>query len=444
MTTTAAATIGALFSELAVVDNLVDNEEACDLTTRRALACVNLLYGSKMTAFFMRPVLKLQVRDCTQGNANWVNKQLLKRHERVVFRPVLEKWLEEWKGPSADFGLASIHSRMRKERTGFRFTGNFTYDAPDDLDQITAFFVGRMLTVTAQFGRVCIRVRDINSPRFPKPGLANADRDHLWVNVQGCKDGKGWFVGNGQQLSLAHWTLVAGTFVEAAKRMMRKWSRGDGGVMKLQDTPVDIAGAHWLAGEIRRRDLVVQELHLEHTATPSSHGMFGAVCNGKVSTTWLKTLILADNEMLGAVGMKRLAEAAARGLFPALRDLDLSNTCLCDEGMSALAPQFASGRGLCRLTDLDLGHNEFRDAGLWDLVKHMGGMTGLRHLNLYNNQFVSKDTWTKFSNHLLRRCSVCPALVTVHIDATLIGKGRTIADALERRANPLKSWTKNG
>ena len=99
----------------------------------------------------------------------------------------------------------------------------------------------------------------------------------------------------------------------------------------------------------------------------------------------------------------RVADVTAHlnGDTTALRDLDLSNTCLCDEGMSALAPQFASGRGLCRLTDLDLGHNEFRDAGLWDLVKHMGGMTGLRHLNLYNNQFVSKDTWTKFSNHLL-------------------------------------------
>ena len=133
MQTTATPTIGALFNELPFVDALVDDEEACDLTTRRALACVNNLYRSKMTAFFMRPVLKLRPGDCTQGNANWVNKQLLKRHERVKFRPLLEKWLERRYGKAADFDLASIRSQMKEEKYG----GYFTYDAPDDLDQIT-------------------------------------------------------------------------------------------------------------------------------------------------------------------------------------------------------------------------------------------------------------------------------------------------------------------
>tara|TARA_X000001036_G_scaffold211952_1_gene198925 strand:+ start:1301 stop:2626 length:1326 start_codon:yes stop_codon:yes gene_type:complete len=436
-TPTTAATIGALFSELAVVDNLVDDEEACDLTTRRALACVNQLYDSKMAAFFMRPLLKLQVRDCTQGNANWVNNQLLKRHERVVFRPVLEKWRVEWSGPAADFDLASIRSHMKEERYG----GYFTYNAPDDLDQITAFFVGRMLTMTPQFGHVYIRVRDINSPRHVVPGMPN-ECHYLCVNVRSCKDGQDWFVGDGQQLSHAHWTLVAGTFVEAAKRSIRKWPRGEGGGMLLKGTPIDRPGADWLAGEIRRRDIAVQQLHLDHSVTPISHGMFGAVCDGKVNTKWLRTLSLADNEMLGPVGMKRLAAAAARGLLPALRHLDVSNTCLCDEGLEALAPQFASGRGLCHLTHLDLGHNDFRDAGLWAFMVNMSGMTGLRGLNLYNNQFVFRQMWTKFGAHLEDNPSVCPALVTVHIDSLLTGGGDAVKRALEMREAKRKASKK--
>lgn len=426
--TTPATDIGALFSELALVDALVDDENACDLATRRALACVNLVYKGKMAAFFMRPVLKVWMRDCTQYNANWVTKRLLKRNERVKFRPMLEKWQEEWSGPAADFDLASIRSHMKEEKYG----GYFTYNAPDDLSLIAAFFVGRMLTVTAQFWRVYIRVRDINSPRYIVPGLLNECK-YLWVNVRRCKDGQDWFVDDGQQLSHAHWTLVAGTFVEAAKRRICKWTGGEGGRMPLKGMPVDIAGARWLAGEIRRRDFAVQELDLDQTVTIYSHGMFGAVCDGKVNTRWLKTLKLADNEMLGVVGVKRLAEAADRDFFPSLQHLDLSNTCLCDEGMHALAPRFAAGRGLCRLKYLNLGHNDFRDAGMWDLMTYMCGMTNLQDINLYNNQFVFRQMWTRFGQHLQVNLDVCPALVTVKIDALLTGGGQEIKSALEMR-----------
>ena len=52
---------------------------------------------------------------------------------------------------------------------------------------------------------------------------------------------------------------MAGTFVEAAKRSIRKWPRGEGGGMLLKGTPIDRPGADWLAGEIRRRDIAVQE-----------------------------------------------------------------------------------------------------------------------------------------------------------------------------------------
>lgn len=319
------------------------SEYEVGLERRRALACVCKTQRDVQRAFFLKArSLRVGDADCTQFNAEFVLGWLAEHNPKCGLQV------------RANYCLPPLHKLPER----------IDVDLLDD--DIASFFVGRA------FARRCsgtLRYKVPGHARMLATEVVDIDVEALIIGSRYAGFPFGHHVPDLERdvLPVIAWSALAGPWLEKARRQLvgchhsiMEWSAN------VKEALIDYAGAEWLVHKhMCRHPERLWNLRLHNVVMPIEWGLFSRVAEGAFGYR-LKTLELDENP-LKHDGVRWLAHGIKSGKFPALRELSLTDTQLCDDGMRELAQCFEH---LAGLHTLELGNNPWGDRGMRFFLRH--------------------------------------------------------------------------
>ena len=325
--------------------------------------------------------------DCTDFNADFVLRRLLKTNPAVVLRD-----------PTRPRNFATLvpHRLMYddQDKTIYEEEGSHTIDIPWVLGYVSAFWLGRILTH-------CCSVHP-NRKYVVKFLRRNAPSKTVDLTAIRCNLYRPFFFED-KDLVYTQWVVLGGSYkargvCELSKNSLRWDVR-----LNLSHTRLDDPGAAWLANHITRtpfpklhelnlRDTVLSETLGSMGCDPEPMGMILTVFEGGIDTSELRGLDLGNNNLRSYV--KAMATTFKEDSFaPKLQFIGLSNANLDDEAMGVLCEAMGRRR---RLEQLDLSANCFGDEGLSAFMRQGWQFTRLVVLFI-TNVHVSVGKWLDFA-----------------------------------------------